>query len=139
MADLAWSVHPDEHGVWRPDWADVEPDPIPVPTIVWLSWQVDWWWSTALDDLRGIPHRRREDVAWPGTGAAALLRLRELAREWRTLVVGLTADDLARPTSFPWSADAGRTASNTVHWVNVELTKNISEIGQLRLIRAARG
>jgi hypothetical protein len=28
--------------------------------------------------------------------------------------------------------------AHTVLWVNVELTKNISEIGQLRLLRAAR-
>jgi hypothetical protein len=29
--------------------------------------------------------------------------------------------------------------THTALWVNVELTKNISEIGQLRLLRAARG
>ncbi len=38
---------------------------------------------------------------------------------------------------FPWDDDAGRTVADTVLWVTVELTKNIAEIGQLRLLRAA--
>ena len=136
-SEVTWSVRLDDHGVWRPDWADVEPDPMPVPTIAWLTWQVDWWWSTAVDDLLGRTLRRREHVVWPGTGLAAVSRLQVLAREWRQLMGGLTDEDLRRPTSFPWSADAGRIAIDTVLWVNVELTKNIAEIGQLRLLRAA--
>lgn len=35
-AGLVWTVHQDTAGRWRPDWADAEPDPIPVPTIGWL-------------------------------------------------------------------------------------------------------
>jgi hypothetical protein len=45
-------------------------------------------------------------------------------------------EDLAQASSFPWAADAGRTIAHTALWVNVELTKNIAEIGQLRLLRA---
>jgi hypothetical protein len=33
---------------------------------------------------------------------------------------------------------AGRFVAHTALWVNIELTKNISEVGQLRLLRAAR-
>ena len=29
--NLCWTVRQDEAGVWRPDWADTEPDPAPVP------------------------------------------------------------------------------------------------------------
>ncbi len=136
-ADLSWTVHLDDAGVWRPDWAEVEPDPTPVPTIAWLTWHLDWWWSTAVNDLQGRPHCPREDVVWPGAGAAAVARLHLLARVWRQLIIGLTDDDLQRTTSFPWSADLGRVVIDTVLWVNVELMKNIAEIGQLRLIRAA--
>jgi hypothetical protein len=44
---------------------------------------------------------------------------------------------LDRPSSFPWPSDAGRTVAHTALWVNIELTKNVAEIGQLRLLRAA--
>jgi DinB superfamily len=138
-APLCWTVRPDAAGVWRPDWADVEPDPLPVPTIAWLTWHIDWWWSVTIDHLTGVTPRDRLDVTWPGSGAAAVSRLRALATQWRELVLSLGPDDLARSSAFPWDADAGRTVAHTVLWVNVELTKNISEIGQLRLLRAALG
>lgn len=134
-APLCWTVRQDSSGVWRPDWADAEPDPIPVPTIGWLTWHIDWWWSTAIDHLTAAPLRDRTDVTWPGSGAAAISRLRDLAAQWRAI---LTTADLQRPCAFPWGADAGRTVAHTALWVNVELTKNIAEIGQLRLLRAAR-
>ena len=136
--ELSWTVHRDESGVWQPDWADTEPDPIPVPTIAWLTWQITWWWSTALDDLSGAPHRMREDVTWPGTGAESIAAIRALAARWRDRLIKLTEDDWRTPSAFPWTADAGRTFADSVLWVNVELTKNVSEIGQLRLLRAAR-
>jgi hypothetical protein len=134
-APLCWTVRQDSSGVWRPDWADVEPDPIPVPTVGWLTWHIDWWWSTAIDHLTAAPLRDRTDVKWPGSGAAAIARLRDLAAQWRAV---LTTADLQCPCAFPWGADAGRTVAHTALWVNVELTKNIAEIGQLRLLRAAR-
>jgi hypothetical protein len=135
--ELHWTVQPGEDGLWYPDWSDTEPDPIPVPTIAWLTWQMTWWWSTALDDLAELPHRRREDVAWPGTGAAAVAEIRSLAARWREAVAELGEADLQRPSGFPWPADAGKTVTDSVFWVNVEFTKNVSEIGQLRLLRAA--
>lgn len=144
-APLCWTVRPDASGVWRPDWADVEPDPLPVPTIGWLTWHIDCppqaggapRWRTAIDHLSGATPRARTDVNWPGSGAAAVARLRDLAGRWRELLESLTTADLAQPSAFPWEADAGRTAQHTALWVNVELTKNIAEIGQLRLLRSA--
>ena len=70
-APLCWTVRPDAAGVWRPDFAEVEPDPIPVPTIAWLTWHIDWWWSTTIDRVTSAPPRDRTDVTWPGTGSAA--------------------------------------------------------------------
>jgi DinB superfamily len=135
-AALCWTVRPDSSGVWRPDWADAEPDPVPVPTIGWLTWHIDWWWSTTIDHLTAATPRDRTDITWPGSGAAAESRLRELASRWREIL--MTAD-LERPSAFPWGTDGGRTIAHTALWVNVELTKNIAEIGQLRLLRDASG
>lgn len=117
-AGLVWTVHPGDDGLWRPDFAEQEPDPIPVPTIAWLTWHIDWWWSTALAQATGQAVPDRTQVFWPGTGAAAVSRIRELAHAWRPVVSG--------------PMDIGAAS-----WLNVELMKNIAEIGQLRLIRAA--
>ena len=136
-APVSWTVRPDANGVWRPDWADAEPDPLPIPTIGWLTWHIEWWWSATIDHLSGRTPRNRSDVAWAGSGAAAVAELRALAAQWRELLAGLAGDELERPSAFPWGPDTGHTVAHTALWVNVELTKNIAEIGQLRLIRAA--
>lgn len=137
-ATLCWTVRHDG-GRWHADFADAEPDPVPVPTIAWLTWHIDFWWSAALDGVAGRPARGPSEVPWAGSGPAAVARLRELAVQWRNVLADMTADDLTKPATFPWGAAEGRTMVDTALWVTVELTKNASEIGQLRLIRAARG
>lgn len=133
-AGLVWTVHRGADGRWRPDWAEVEPDPIPVPTIAWLTWHIDWWWSTALAHLRGETPPEREDVYWAGSGAAAVARLDALRDAW---VAALAEADPDRPSAYPWPADAGLTGTHLAGWVNAELMKNVAEIGQLRLLRTA--
>ncbi|CAM5625591.1 DNA damage-inducible protein DinB OS=Streptomyces antimycoticus OX=68175 GN=SANT12839_054040 PE=4 SV=1 [Streptomyces antimycoticus] len=32
-----WTVRRGADGAWVPDWAETEPDPVPVPTIGWLE------------------------------------------------------------------------------------------------------
>ncbi|MGE2730465.1 DinB family protein [Mycolicibacterium vaccae] len=137
-APLCWTVHRGDDGVWRADFAEVEPDPVPVPTIAWLTWHIDFWWSAAIATLTGGQVRGPSEIAWAGDGPAAVARLRALATRWRGLLAELTDGDLDAPATFPWGADAGRTVADTVLWVTVELTKNIAELGQLRLLRAAR-
>lgn len=131
-AELTWTVRRGDDGTWRPDFSEVEPDPIPVPTIAWLSWHIDWWWTAALDAAQGRP---RSELQWSGTGAAAVARIRELAVQWRALLADLDEPALSRPVPYPW--DPPKTLAHLVSWVNIELTKNIAEIGQLRLLRAA--
>ena len=135
--NLCWTVRQDEAGVWRPDWADTEPDPPPVPTVAWLTWHIDYWWTMTIDSLTAISRRDRSEISWPGDGAAAVSRLRDLATQWRKLLAGMTEQDLAAASVFPWEADAGHTIADTVLWVTVELTKNVAELGQLRMLRAA--
>lgn len=139
---VSWTVRRDATGVWQPDWAESEPDPIPVPTIGWLTWHIDCppqaggtpRWSVTIDHVRGQTPRDRADVVWPGNGTAAVSRLRQLSTQWRELLIGLGADDLDRPCQFPPGLAAEHTVAHTSLWVNVELTKNIAEIGQLRLL-----
>lgn len=79
----------------------------------------------------------RRDDAGAGDGAGAVSRLAVLAAQWRNVLSETTDQDLSAPAVFPWDDDAERTAADTVLWVTVELTKNVAEIGQLRLLRAA--
>ncbi|QOV37204.1 DinB family protein [Streptomyces ferrugineus] len=130
-----WTVHRGADGTWVPDWAETEPDPVPVPTIAWLSWHIGWWWGVATDHLRGRPPRERTEVTWPGEGAATVTWLRELGAEWLAALDGLDESDLEAGASFPWTEDPQYTVAHMIGWVNAELMKNVAEIGQLRLLR----
>lgn len=134
-ADLCWTVRPDGAGGWVPDWSDAEPDPIPVPTVAWVSWHLGWWWSVTLDHLAGRAPRERAEIGWPGSADGTVAWLRGMHDEWTAV---LADADLDVPAPFPWPPGSDRTVADTVAWVNVELTKNAAEIGQLRLIRRAR-
>ncbi|MGC4896295.1 DinB family protein [Micromonospora sp. DT31] len=137
-APLCWTMRLDPAGGWRADWADTEPDPVPVPTVAWLTWHIGWWWSVATDHLRQRPVRERADVGWPGPGQETITWLRELRSEWTDGLDHLTPADLDRPAAYPWAADTGLAVAHLAGWVNAELMKNAAEIGQLRLLRAAR-
>jgi hypothetical protein len=136
-ARRCWTVRQAPDGSWAPDWEEPEPDPPPVPTIGWVSWHLGWWWTVTLDHLQGrVPHDRTA-VAWPGPGAPTVAWLRALRTEWVAVLDRLTAADLRAAAPFPWPADAGLTVAHTLAWVNGELMKNVAELGQLRLQRAA--
>nr|WP_228447699.1 DinB family protein [Streptomyces paludis] len=137
-APHCWTVRQDATGAWAPDWAEEEPDPVPVPTIAWLTWHIGWWWSTAADHARGRAPRDRTDITWPGDGASAVAWLRGLRDDWTAVLDGLTDAGLDAVAPFPWPREAGRTVADMAGWVNAELMKNVAEIGQLRLLRAAR-
>ena len=136
-ARLCWTVHPTEGEGWAPDWSEAEPDPVPVPTIAWITWHIGWWWTVTIDHLRGRPPHDRTDVVWPGDATRSVEWLRRLRTEWVEVLDELTDEDLDAVASFPRQGDPAFTVGNTVAWVNTELTKNASEIGQLRLLRAA--
>jgi hypothetical protein len=129
-AELVWTVR---DGV--PDWDEAELDPIPVPTIAWVTWHLGWWWSVTVDHAKGRPPRDREEIVWPGPDRTVAW-LRGLRDEW---VEVLDTLDPAAPSTFPWpDKTVGHvTVGHVVAWVNAELMKNVTEIGQLRLLRAA--
>ncbi|MFC4555519.1 DinB family protein [Georgenia faecalis] len=136
-AALVWTVRPDADGDPTPDWSDTEPDPVPVPTIAWLTWHIGWWWGVALDHAQGRPPRERESVRWPGADAVVPW-LRDLRTQWLRVLDGLGEDDLDAAASYPVADDPDYSVGHMIAWVNAELMKNTAEIGQLRLLRAAR-
>ncbi|AGP55983.1 DinB family protein [Streptomyces rapamycinicus] len=132
-----WTVRQGADGSWLPDWAETEPDPVPVPTIGWLTWHIGWWWSVTIDHAEGRVPRERIEVGWPGDGKAAIEWLRGLRAEWTAVLDRLTEEDLDAMAPFPWDRDPEHTIAHMAAWVNAELMKNATEIGQLRLLRAA--
>ncbi|MGW0247206.1 DinB family protein [Nocardia goodfellowii] len=137
-ADLCWTLRQDGAGVWVPDWADTEPDPIPVPTIAWISWHIGWWWTVTIDHLRQQPAHDRSEIVWPGPGPAVVEWLRELRTQWVRVLDRIDDTGLDAKASFPWP-DADKSVAHTIAWVNAELMKNAAEIGQSRLLRVALG
>lgn len=134
-APLHWTLHRVD-GRWVPDWADVEPTPVPAPTIAWLTWHVGWWWTTALAHLEDDEVPRREDIGWPGDRASTVAWLAALHEAWQAALAA--TDRLDEESAFPWPAGSGLTVADLCAWVNVELTKNAAEIGQLLILRRAR-
>ncbi|WP_228985095.1 DinB family protein, partial [Streptomyces sp. DH12] len=63
--------------------------------------------------------------------------LRSLRTEWLAHLDTLTDADLDAPAPFPWPDDPSRPKAHMLAWVNAELMKNATEIGQLRMLRAA--
>ncbi|GAA0833196.1 DinB family protein [Streptosporangium amethystogenes subsp. fukuiense] len=136
-APHCWTVRPGVDGTWVPDWEDVEPDPVPVPTLGWVTWHLGWWWTVTIDHARGRAPRDREEIGWPGDGRATVDWLRGLRVEWLAVLDRLTDADLDTTAPFPWPDSPELTVAHMTAWVNSELMKNVAEIGQFRLLRAA--
>lgn len=130
----AWGVRQDAKGDWRPDWSEAEPAPAPAVTIGWLTWHLIWWWSGILAAVRNEPIADREDVLWPGSAAAAVARIEELARDWRAFLQHLAHDELEKPLAHPWREP--RPVRIAIAWANAELMKNVAEIGCVRHLHA---
>jgi hypothetical protein len=128
----SWTVR-EAGGVWRPDWADAEPDPVPPVTIGWLTWHIIWWWSGLIAAVRDEPRVEREDVLWPSSAKAAVEQIEALSAAWSDVLGGLTDADLETPIPYPWREP--RPLRIALAWANSELMKNIAEIGTVRHVR----
>jgi hypothetical protein len=130
-----WTVRQSADGKWRPDWAEPEPDPAPPVTIGWLTWHLIWWWSGLLSAMRNETPAAHHEVTWPGSAEAVVRRLQSLSSEWEEVLSGLDEGDLERPISYPWTEP--RPLRIALAWGNIELMKNIAEVGCIRHIFAA--
>jgi hypothetical protein len=122
---------------WRADWPEREDHAIGPPSIAWLSWHIQFWWSMALDHSFGSMTLSREEITWPGNADEACARIRQLQGRWLTALDGVTDDDLESTQRTTWPF-VNRPFGDVVSWVNVELTKNAAEIGYARFLYATR-
>lgn len=135
--DLAlWKPAPDSPTVhetaegWAADWADEVDDAIcSPPTIGWLLWHIEWWWTNTLAGVHGQPEVAAEDYRWSG----GTDHLTTLKARWDEV---LTTQDMTRP--IRWVMPEPQPLGFVASWVNFELTKNLSEINLLTMVQAAR-
>lgn len=130
-------VRRDAEGVWRADWPEHEGYDLGPPSIAWISWHMDYWWSTALDRALGAGVLAREDVVWPGDADGVRARLERHHRDWRVALEGMDDEALASMERVRWPFTA-RPFADLAGWLTVELAKNAAEIGYARFLYAAR-
>jgi hypothetical protein len=131
-------VHQVDDGSWRADWPDRESCDIGPPSIAWLTWHLDFWWSMVLNHSFGDCSLSRENVMWPGNADEVRAGLGRLHEQWQAVLEQTTQDDLRSTGRTRWPFQ-GRPFGDVVAWVNVELTKNAAEIGYARFLYAVRG
>lgn len=115
-------------GIWRADWPDERNDPPRTATIGWLLWHIEWWWSDTLALVDGRPRVGHQEHVWSGGTRA----IEDLKRRWDAV---LAEDDLER--GIQWVMAEPQPLGMVAAWVNFELTKNLAEINQIRMWRAA--
>ena len=132
-AHLGLHVQQQPDGRWRADWPERESYDIGPPSIAWVTWHIGFWWSTVLDHATGDGTISRESIMWPGNADATRGWIDGLQMRWRSLLDELTDDDLRSVERTRWPF-RDRLFGDVVAWVNMELTKNASEIGYARFL-----
>ena len=130
-------VHQLPEGGWRIDWPDREGYDIGPASIAWLTWHMGFWWSMALNHSFGDGSLARENVTWPGSADGVREWIGHLQGEWKSALEQLSDENLrsAQRTKWPFQ---DRPFGDVVAWVNVELTKNATEIGYARFLYAVQ-
>ena len=136
-ASVGLHVHQDADGGWRADWPEREGYDIGPPSIAWITWHINFWWSMTLDYSFGPGTLTREAVTWPGSADAVRARITGLKDQWLTALGRLGPDDLASSRLTRWPLQ-DRPFEEIVGWLNVELMKNAAEIGYARFLYGVR-
>jgi hypothetical protein len=124
-------------GTWAADWPDHEGYDIGPPSIAWLTWHLGFWWSMVLDHSFGEGNLSRQNVLWPADADGVREWVDRLHRQWRAMLDQITDQDLRSVHRTRWPFK-DRPFGDVVAWVNIELTKNASELGYARFLYSQR-
>ena len=114
---------------WSADWPDEDKGPLPDATIAWLLWHIEWWWTDTIAMVNGQPGVSPSAYRWSG-GAGGLVAAKQA---WDQIVSDADLDALVA-----WHMAEPQSVWFIASWVNVELTKNLAEINQLKGLRLNR-
>lgn len=132
----SWNLRLKKDGKWFPDFSESEPDPIPTVTIGWITWQMLWYWQSAVNAVEGHALVSPEDVEWPGDIKTALVKIDKLKNEWEIILGKLKDTDLEKKIFHLWPEQTP--LWQTMAWLNSELMKSLSEIGYIRFLYHSR-
>ncbi|HKL51553.1 MAG TPA: DinB family protein [Wenzhouxiangellaceae bacterium] len=126
-----------DDGRWRGEWPAHEGYDLGPPSMAWLLWHMVYWWSMVVDHSFGDAALERDSIACPSDPDRVGALLLALHDEWTGQISDLSEGELrsSRRTRWPF---IDRPFGDVVGWVNVELTKNASEIGYARFLYATR-
>jgi hypothetical protein len=122
------TVHRGDAG-WYADWPDEDNGPLPDATIAWLLWHIEWWWTDTIARISGRPSVSPSEHSWSG-GTAGIVTAKQA---WDKVLAEVDLDALVG-----WHMPEPQPVWFIAAWVNVELTKNLAEINQLKVMRGNR-
>jgi hypothetical protein len=115
-----------------PEWPG-ETEPFPDTTAGWLTWHMEWWWTNAIAGVAGGEAAAPLTFAWSGSAAATRAKLLDLHDRWVQILRSIDPDHLCS-APFP----EPQLLSAVAAWLNVELMKNVAELGLLVRLYANR-
>jgi hypothetical protein len=130
-------VHQAPDGTWQADWPEQEGYPLGPSSIAWLTWHIDFWWSTTIDHHFGAGTLTRSNVLWPGSADGVREALAAHHARWLEILDPESPNGAAAPEQARWPF-RDRPFADVVAWVNLELMKNAAEIGYARFLYAVR-
>lgn len=122
---------------WHGEWPDHEGYDLGPPSIAWLVWHIGFWWSMTINHSFEDSTFTREAAACPGDAAEIRTWLQTLNARWRELVSNLDDEALRSDERTKWPFQ-DQPFGDVIAWVNIELTKNASELGYARFLYATR-
>ena len=126
-----------EEGYWRGEWPEHEGYDLGPPSIAWLLWHISFWWSMAIDHSFDSATLDQNTIACPDSTDGAISMLRALNDRWRGLISSIADEDLLSDERTRWPFQE-RPFGDVVAWVNIELMKNVAELGYVRFLYATR-
>lgn len=124
-------------GHWRGEWPEHEGYDLGPPSIAWLAWHMGYWWTAVIDRSFGTASLDHSNVVCPDTSDEIRSWLQSLHERWKECLAGVSDEDLRSSERTRWPFE-DRPFGDVVAWVNIELTKNASELGYARFLYATR-
>jgi len=126
-----------DDGRWHGEWPDHEGYDLGPPSIAWLIWHMGLWWLMTINHSFEDAALTREAVSSPGSADEIRLWLQAFHERWKELLANISDEDLRSPERTRWPFQ-DRPFGDVVAWLNIELTKNASELGYARFLYATR-
>lgn len=127
----------DEFGFWHGDWPEHEGYDIGPPSIAWLLWHMNFWWSMVINHSFEDSTLSPEKLTCPNSSEECVVWLLTLHQKWKEYLSATSDKDLHSPERTNWPYQ-NRPFADVVAWVNIELTKNAAELGYARFLYATR-